>query len=38
MPRVLSGRVDVRGMRVGVVLSGGNIAVDRFVSLLADAR
>ena len=35
---VLSGRVDVRGMRVGVVLSGGNIAVDRFVSLLADAR
>ena len=35
---VLSGLVDVRGLRVGVVLSGGNIAVDRFVSLLADAR
>jgi threonine dehydratase len=32
---VLSGRVDVRGLRVGVVLSGGNIAVERFVSLLA---
>jgi threonine dehydratase len=35
---VLSGLVDVHGLRVGVVLSGGNIAVDRFVSLLADAR
>ncbi|HYH62195.1 MAG TPA: pyridoxal-phosphate dependent enzyme [Solirubrobacterales bacterium] len=35
---VLSGRVDVRGLRVGVVLSGGNIATDRFVSLLSDAR
>ena len=35
---VLSGRVDVRGLRIGVVLSGGNIAIDRFVSLLADAR
>lgn len=35
---VLSGVVDVRGLRVGVVLSGGNIAVDRFVSLLADTR
>ena len=35
---VLSGLVDVRGLRVGVVLSGGNIAVDRFVSLLADAH
>lgn len=34
---VLSGLVDVRGLRVGVVLSGGNIAVDRFVSLLAGA-
>jgi threonine dehydratase len=33
---VLAGVVDVRGLRVGVVLSGGNIAVDRFVALLAD--
>jgi threonine dehydratase len=35
---VLSGLVDVHGLRVGVVLSGGNVAVDRFVALLADAR
>jgi threo-3-hydroxy-L-aspartate ammonia-lyase len=35
---VLSGLVDVRGLRVGVILSGGNIAVDRFVSLLGHAR
>ncbi len=35
---VLSGLVDVRGRRVGVVLSGGNIAVERFTSLLADGR
>jgi len=35
---LLAGLVDVRGLRVGVMLSGGNIAVDRFVSLLADAR
>lgn len=33
---VLAGLLDVRGLRVGVILSGGNIAVDRFVSLLAD--
>ena len=32
---VLSGFVPVEGLRVGVVLSGGNIAVDRFVSLMA---
>jgi threonine dehydratase len=32
---VLSGRVDVRGLRVGVILSGGNIAVDRFITLLS---
>jgi threonine dehydratase len=35
---VMSGLVKVRGLRVGVILSGGNIAVDRFVSLLGDAR
>jgi threonine dehydratase len=32
---VLAQRIDVKGLRVGVILSGGNIAVDRFVSLLA---
>jgi len=34
---VLSGPVEVRGLRVGVILSGGNIAVDRFVSLVRHA-
>jgi threonine dehydratase len=34
---VLAGLVDVRGLRVGVVLSGGNIAIDRFLSLLGNA-
>lgn len=34
---VLAGLVEVRGLRVGVVLSGGNIAAPRFVSLVADA-
>jgi threo-3-hydroxy-L-aspartate ammonia-lyase len=32
---VLSGRVDVRGARVGVICSGGNIAVDRFLRLMS---
>ncbi|MGI9647426.1 MAG: threo-3-hydroxy-L-aspartate ammonia-lyase [Acidimicrobiia bacterium] len=31
---LLAGRIDVSGRRVGVTLSGGNIGVDRFVSLL----
>jgi threonine dehydratase len=31
---VLSGRVDARGKRVGVVLSGGNVDADRFKSLV----
>jgi threonine dehydratase len=31
---VLSGLIDVKGLRVGVIMSGGNIAVDRFVSLM----
>lgn len=35
---VLSGLIDVRGLRVGVILSGGNIAVDRFLQLLGDVR
>jgi threonine dehydratase len=34
---LLAGAVDVRGQRVGVVLSGGNIGADRFASLLAAA-
>jgi threonine dehydratase len=32
---VLSGLIDVAGLRVGVILSGGNIAIDRFVSLIS---
>jgi threonine dehydratase len=32
---LLSGALDVRGQRVGVVLSGGNIGATRFASLLA---
>ena len=35
---VMSGLVAVRGLRVGVIMSGGNIAVDRFVSLMSAAR
>lgn len=31
---VLAGRVDVAGQRVGVTLSGGNIGIERFISLL----
>jgi threonine dehydratase len=27
--------VDVRGLRVGVILSGGNIDVERFVALMS---
>jgi len=32
---VLSGLIDVKGLRVGVIMSGGNIAVDRFASLMS---
>jgi threonine dehydratase len=32
---VLSGLINVTGCRVGVIISGGNIAVDRFVSLMS---
>ena len=35
---VLAGLVDVRGLRVGVILSGGNVAVDRFVDLVSRDR
>jgi threonine dehydratase len=31
---VMSGLVDCRGLRVGVILSGGNIAIDRFLQLM----
>ena len=32
----MAGLIDVKGLRVGVIMSGGNIAVDRFVSLMSD--
>jgi threonine dehydratase len=32
---LLNGRVEVAGARVGVILSGGNVGVDRFRQLLA---
>lgn len=31
---VLSGRIDVRGLRVGVTLSGGNVDAERFARLM----
>jgi threo-3-hydroxy-L-aspartate ammonia-lyase len=34
---VLSGVVDVRGRRVGITLSGGNVGLERFVELMRDA-
>jgi len=34
---LLAGRVDVRGQRVGVTLSGGNVDLGRFAALFADA-
>jgi len=34
---VLSGTIDVTGLRVGVTLSGGNVGLERFVSLMQDA-
>jgi threonine dehydratase len=33
---VLSGKLDVRGKRVAVVISGGNVDIDRFSALLSD--
>lgn len=35
---LLARRVDARGRRVGVVLSGGNVGAGRFCGLLAEAR
>jgi threonine dehydratase len=32
---LLAGRLDVRGLRVGVTISGGNVSADRFAALLA---
>jgi threonine dehydratase len=32
---LLAGRVEARGLRVGVTISGGNVAADRFAELLA---
>jgi len=32
---LLTGAVDVEGLRVGVTISGGNVGLDRFVTLLA---
>jgi threonine dehydratase len=35
---VLSDLIEAKGLRVGVIMSGGNIAVDRFVSLMSTER
>jgi threo-3-hydroxy-L-aspartate ammonia-lyase len=35
---VMNGALDVRGKRVGVVLSGGNIDLPRFAELMADTK
>lgn len=32
---LLAGRIDARGARVGVVLSGGNVSAERFAALVA---
>jgi threonine dehydratase len=34
---VLSGAVEVRGKRVGITLSGGNVGLGRFLALMGDA-
>jgi threonine dehydratase len=34
---VLSGAIDVRGLRVGITLSGGNVGLERFLALMQDA-
>jgi threo-3-hydroxy-L-aspartate ammonia-lyase len=33
---LLSGAVDVTGLRVGVTLSGGNVGLGRFCALMGD--
>jgi threonine dehydratase len=32
---LLAGRLDVRGLRVGVTISGGNVSVERFAALVS---
>jgi threonine dehydratase len=34
---LLAGRIDVGGARVGAILSGGNVGLERFVGLMAGA-
>jgi threonine dehydratase len=34
---ILAGTIDVRGRRVGVTLSGGNVGLERFLALMRDA-
>ena len=34
---LIAGRIDVARRRVGVVISGGNVGVERFCALLAGA-
>lgn len=34
---LVAGKVDARGLRVGVTISGGNVGADRFAALLAAA-
>jgi threonine dehydratase len=33
---LLAGRIDARGLRVGVTISGGNVSAERFAELLGD--
>ena len=33
---VMAGRIDIKGQRIGITLSGGNIGVERFNWLLTD--
>ena len=33
----LNGKLDVRGKRVGVIVSGGNVDLQRFASLVLEA-
>jgi threonine dehydratase len=33
---LLAGKIDVRGQRVGVIISGGNIDVQRFTEIMSE--
>jgi len=33
---LLTGKIDVRGQRVGVIISGGNIDVQRFTEITSE--